>query len=241
MKGVILAGGLGSRLAPLTFVTNKHLLPVYDKPMIYYPLETMRKAGITDVMVVIGGPHAGHFIPLLKNGEDFGMSIRYSYQEEEGGIAEALSLTEGFADGESIFVVLGDNITERNFMQDVITMDHSSLAGNACIFLKETKMPENFGVVEWDSGKLVSIIEKPKNPPSNQAVLGMYFFPYDVYTYIKKLSYSERGELEVTDLNNIYIKKGKMIAITHPEYWSDCGSFDTMLSTSLYMKQLNEK
>ena len=240
MKAVILAGGLGSRLNPLTKVTNKHLLPIYDKPMIYYPLQTVKDAGFDEVMVVVGGPFAGHFISILKNGEDFGFKdIRYAYQEGEGGIAEALALAEDFADGEKIFVMLGDNILDTNLTEIFEEVEKNDSEDDARIFLKATNTPEKFGVAVFnDFQQVVGIVEKPVEPyPSKMAVIGLYIFPYNVFGKIKSLDYSARGELEVTDLNNLYIKEGKMsvVRLDSTDFWSDCGSFETMNHCSNHM------
>jgi len=242
MKGVILAGGLGTRLYPLTRVTNKHLLPVYSKPMIYYPLKAMRDAGIEEVMIVVGGPFAGNFITVLGNGEEFGFkNLQYAYQREEGGIAEALSLAEDFSDGENLLVILGDNIFTRKLLSDIRIMSGREYIEYAAVFSKETNTPEKFGVLEYDEGnKPNKIIEKPKGvPPSKDAVTGIYVYPSNVFELIKTLDYSKRGELEITDLNNIYLKNNRLYVIPmHEEdFWSDCGSYDTLLSCSTEMKK----
>jgi glucose-1-phosphate thymidylyltransferase len=208
MKGVVLAGGLGSRLYPLTKITNKHLLPVYDRPMVYYPIQCLVNAGIGDILVVTGGNSAGHFLQLLGNGGDFGLKgINYTYQQGEGGIADALSLAEHFADGEPIVVVLGDNIIEGNI---VAAVDAFRKQGKgAKILLKEVHDPERFGVATVDpSGKVLKIVEKPKQPETNLAVIGIYMYDATVFDFIKGLEPSERGELEITDVNNRYLNAG---------------------------------
>src|SRR4029078_2783666 len=209
MKGVILAGGLGSRLRPLTLVTNKHLLPVYDKPMIYYPIECQVNAGIRDIMIVTGGEHAGDFLKLLGNGSEFGLDdLHYTYQDGEGGIADALRLAEHFADGEKIIVVLGDNIIEKNIAGAV--GNFFTQRRGAKILLKEVEDPERFGVAEISGHTIVGIEEKPGNPKSNYAVIGSYMYDPSVFEIIKTLRPSGRGELEITDVNNAYIAQGTM-------------------------------
>ena len=236
MKGIILAGGLGSRLAPLTRITNKHLLPVYNKPMIYYPIETLIKAGITDIMIVTGGNHAGDFLRLMGNGKDFGLKhLNYTYQEGEGGIAAALSLAEYFADGESICVVLGDNIIERNIVKAV--RDFKEQGTGAKILLKEVPDPERFGVAEIENDRLVNIVEKPKNPRSNLAVIGIYLYDPRVFDIVKTLKPSERGELEITDVNNAYVKDGTMTWEMLDGWWTDAGTFESLLRASVLVAQ----
>jgi len=231
MKGVILAGGLGSRLLPCTKVTNKHLLPVYDKPMIYYPLNTMVKAGIEDIMIVTGGNFAGDFLKILGNGKEFGLKdINYTYQEGEGGIADALKLAEHFASGDSIFVMLGDNIIEDDVsghIKEFISKDNG-----ASIFLKEVKDPQRFGVAEIKDSRIIKITEKPKRPKSNYAVTGLYLYDNEVFDMIKTLKPSDRGELEITDVNNIYIDKGKMSYSFIEGYWTDAGTFESLYRAS---------
>ena len=236
MKGIILAGGLGSRLAPLTRITNKHLLPVYNKPMIYYPIETLIKAGITDIMIVTGGNHAGDFLRLMGNGKDFGLKhLNYTYQEGEGGIAAALSLAEYFADGESICVVLGDNIIERNIVKAV--RDFKEQGTGAKILLKEVPDPERFGVAEIENDRLVNIVEKPKNPRSNLAVIGIYLYDPRVFDIVKTLKPSDRGELEITDVNNAYVKDGTMTWEMLDGWWTDAGTFESLLRASVLVAQ----
>jgi glucose-1-phosphate thymidylyltransferase len=231
MKGVILAGGLGKRLYPLTKITNKHLLPVYDKPMIFYPLQTLINAGIDDILIVTGGNHAGDFLRLLGNGKEFGLKhINYTYQEGEGGIAEALSLAEHFSDYEKIVVILGDNIIEGNIIQTV--KDFRKQKEGAKILLKEVADPERFGVPEIVDGKVVAIEEKPKVPKSNYAVIGIYMYDAKVFDIIRTLTPSARGELEITDVSNAYIKEGKMTYDILHGWWSDAGTFESLLRVS---------
>jgi glucose-1-phosphate thymidylyltransferase len=236
MKGIILAGGLGSRLSPLTKITNKHLLPIYDKPMIYYPIETLIRAGITDIMIVTGGNHAGDFLRLLGNGKEFGLKhINYTYQEGEGGIADALSLAEYFAKGQPVCVVLGDNIIEQNIVKAVA--DFKSQKKGAKILLKEVPDPERFGVAEITDGKLVNIAEKPKVPRSNLAVIGIYMYDGRVFDIVKTLRPSERGELEVTDVNNAYVQEGTMTWEMLKGWWTDAGTFESLVRANLLVSQ----
>lgn len=228
MKGVILAGGLGTRLYPLTKVTNKHLLPIYNKPMIYYPIQTLINAGIDDILIVTGGNNAGDFLRLLGNGKEFGLKhINYTYQEGEGGIAEALGLAEFFASGEKICVVLGDNIIEKNIRKAAENFEKQK--EGAKILLKEVSDPQRFGVPELDGDRIVKIEEKPKNPKSKYAVIGIYFYDSMVFDIIKTLKPSERGELEITDVNNRYIEKGLMTWDILEGWWTDAGTFDSLL------------
>jgi len=228
MKGVILAGGLGTRLYPLTKVTNKHLLPVYDKPMIYYPIQTLINAGIDDILIVTGGNNAGDFLKLLGNGKEFGLKhINYTYQEGEGGIAEALRLAEFFASGEKICVVLGDNLIEKNIRKAVENFRRQK--EGAKILLKEVPDPERFGVPELRGDRIVSIEEKPKKPRSQYAVIGFYLFDQEVFDIIKTLKPSDRGELEITDVNNRYIEKGLMTWDILEGWWTDAGTFESLL------------
>jgi glucose-1-phosphate thymidylyltransferase len=228
MKGVILAGGLGTRLYPLTKVTNKHLLPVYDKPMIYYPIQTLVNAGIDDILIVTGGNNAGDFLRLLGNGVEFGLRhINYTYQAGEGGIAEALRLAEFFASGEKICVVLGDNIIERNILKAVENFRRQK--EGAKILLKEVPDPERFGVPELNGNRIIRVQEKPKSPRSNYAVIGIYFFDLEVFNIIKTLKPSDRGELEITDVNNRYIEKSQMTWDILEGWWTDAGTFESLL------------
>lgn len=231
MKGVILAGGLGMRLSPLTKITNKHLLPVYNKPMIYYPLTTLVNAGIDDILIVTGGNNAGDFLRLLGNGKEFGLKhINYTYQEGEGGIAEALGLAEFFAEREKICVILGDNIIEKNIIGAVKAFDIQK--EGAKILLKEVPDPQRFGVPELEGDRIIRIEEKPKNPKSTYAVTGIYMYDHSVFDIIKPLKLSERGELEITDVNNAYIEKGTMTYDILDGWWSDAGTFDSLIHAS---------
>jgi len=223
LKGVVLAGGLGTRLLPLTKITNKHLLPVYDKPMIYYPLNTLIKGGIDDIMIVTGGNNAGDFLRLLGNGSDFGLKhINYTYQEGHGGIAAALSLAEHFVDGEKIVVILGDNIFEDNIESAV--KEFKKQERGAKIFLKKIKDPTRYGVPEIKGNKIIKIEEKPKNPKSSYAVTGLYMYDDRVFDIIKNLKPSARGELEITDVNNAYVKEETMTYSILNGLWTDAGS-----------------
>lgn len=233
MKGVILAGGLGTRLYPLTHVTNKHLLPVYDKPMIFYPVQTLVQAGIDEILIVAGGPHAGHFLSVLRNGRDLGVKhLEFAYQEKEGGIAEALSLAEDFARGDQITVILGDNTTDASLKKDV-----ENFKDGALIFLKEVPDPERFGVPTFDpkdNSKIISITEKPQNPENNFAVTGLYIYDNQVFDYIRKTKPSKRGEREITDVNNFYSKAGTLRWTKLNGFWRDAGTFDTLLEVSKF-------
>jgi glucose-1-phosphate thymidylyltransferase len=231
VKGIVLAGGLGTRLRPLTAITNKHLLPVYDQPMIYYPIQTLVNAGITDIMIVTGGNSAGDFLKLLGNGKAFGLKhLNYTYQEGEGGIAEALSLVEHFAADEPVCVVLGDNIIEGNIRSAVRAYRHQG--GGAKIILKKVPDPERFGVPELDGRSVVRIEEKPKIPPSEYAVIGIYMYDAGVYEIIRTLKPSARGELEITDVNNAYIERGEMTWEELEGWWTDAGTFESLLRAS---------
>jgi len=232
MKGIILAGGTGSRLHPLTKVTNKHLLPVYDKPMIYYPLNTLIRAGISEIMIVSGRGHAGHFLELLGSGTDFGVRFTYEIQENAGGIAQALGLAGDWADNEDVAVILGDNI-----FQDDMRAEVASFRDGAKIFLKEVPDARRFGVAELRGKKVVSIEEKPENPKTNYAVTGLYLYDPDVFSVIRTLKPSGRGELEITDVNNDYIRKGRMEYAILKGYWSDAGTFDSLLRASVLVKE----
>jgi glucose-1-phosphate thymidylyltransferase len=228
MKGVILAGGLGTRLYPLTKVTNKHLLPVFDKPMIYYPLQTLINAGIDDILIVTGGNNAGDFLRLLGNGKEFGLKhINYTYQEGEGGIAQALGLAEFFAAGERICVVLGDNLIEKNIRRAVEAFQ--TQREGAKILLKEVPDPRRFGVPELKGDRVIRIEEKPEEPKSKYAVIGIYLFDSTVFDMIKGLQPSERGELEITDVNNRYIERGTMTWDLLEGWWTDAGTFESLL------------
>ncbi len=236
MKGVVLAGGLGSRLHPLTKVTNKHLLPVYNQPMIYYPIKTLINAGIEDIMIVTGGNSAGDFLKLLGNGRNFGLKhLNYTYQEGESGIADALSLVRHFAEDEPICVVLGDNIIERNIRR--AAEDYRKQSAGAKILLKQVHDPNRFGVPELDGSRVLQIEEKPDNPKSDYAVIGIYFYDAGVFDIIETLEPSGRGELEITDVNNHYIEEGTMTWNELDGWWTDAGTFESLLhATNLVAK-----
>jgi glucose-1-phosphate thymidylyltransferase len=231
MKGVILAGGFGTRLHPLTLITNKHLLPVYNKPMILYPLDTLKKAGIHEIMIVCGKEHAGHFMNFLGSGKEFGVKLSYALQNGAGGIAEALSLAEDFADEDKIAVILGDNIFEDDFSEDFKMFQRER---GARVFIKEVPDPERFGVAEISAGTIVNIEEKPKNPKSKFATVGLYLYDPDVFAKIKKLVPSARGELEITDLHNMYIAERSLSYGMVKGFWSDAGSFDSLMKTAIW-------
>lgn len=236
MKGIILAGGTGSRLYPLTKVTNKHLLPVYDKPMIYYPLQTLMDAGIKDIMIVSGRGHAGHFLELLGSGADFGVHFTFEIQEQAGGIAQALGLAEDFADKEDVAVILGDNIFQDNVYKAV-----ESFKSGARIFLKEVPDAKRFGVAEIKGNKIISIEEKPKLPKSNLAVAGLYIYDPGVFEIIRTLKPSGRGELEITDVNNEFIRTGKMDFSMLYGFWSDAGTFESLFRASELVRNMKSE
>jgi glucose-1-phosphate thymidylyltransferase len=236
MKGIILAGGTGSRLFPLTKVTNKHLLPVYDKPMIYYPLHTLINAGITEIMIVSGRGHAGHFLELLGSGMEFGVSLTYEIQETAGGIAQALGLATSWADDDNVAVILGDNI-----FQDTMKDDVTSFRQGAKIFLKKVIDAHRFGVAEIEKDHVISIEEKPPNPKSSYAVTGLYLYDSEVFSIIRTLKPSGRGELEITDVNNAYLQKMMMQYAVLKGFWSDAGTFDSLLRASNLVQQHCQK
>ena len=234
MKGVVLAGGLGTRLYPLTHATNKHLLPVYDKPMVFYPIQTLVRAGIKDILIVVGGPHAGDFIRVLQNGKEFGIDhMEYAYQSTgDGGIADALKLAEDFSDHEPLTVILGDNCTDANIAHEV-----KSFKRGALVFLKEVDDPHRFGIAEIDpvdKTKVLRIVEKPKKPKGNLAVTGVYIYDSNVFHHISHLKPSARGQLEITDVNNIYIKEGDLKWATLNGYWSDAGTFESLYKSNVF-------
>lgn len=235
-----MAGGLGTRLYPLTHVTNKHLLPVYDRPMIHYPLQTLSKAGITDILIVVSGPHVGHFLGVLKNGTEVGLKhLEYAYQEKpDGGIADALSLAEDFADGEPIAVILGDNTTDADITEAV-----QSFSYGAMIFLKEVDDPERFGIaVINEQQKIVSIEEKPHNPKSNMAITGLYIYDNKVFDQIKHIQPSGRGQLEITDVNKQYLTMNQLHWAQLKGFWSDAGTFDSLfLANSFWARKAGVK
>lgn len=227
IRGVVLAGGLGARLAPVTTVTNKHLLPVYDKPMIYYPIEALVNAGIDEILLVTGGHHAGDFLKVLGTGESLGIRrLHYTYQEGEGGIAAALRLAEQFADGNKICVILGDNIIEKNIRASATAF--AKQKRGARILLKEVDDAERFGVVALEGDRITGIVEKPTNPPSNLAVIGIYFYDAQVFDIIKTLKPSGRGELEITDVNNAYLEQGTLEHDVLDGWWTDAGTFESL-------------
>jgi glucose-1-phosphate thymidylyltransferase len=228
MKGIVLAGGTGSRLFPLTKITNKHLLPIFDKPMIFYPIETLVGAGIRDILLVTGGRNSGDFLRLLANGKEFGLKhLNYTYQEGEGGIADALALAEHFADGEKICVILGDNIIEGSIAGAVEEFERQERG--ARILLKEVPDAERFGVAELAGNRIIGIEEKPAKPKSNYAVTGIYMYDGTVFDKVKRLAPSRRGELEITDVNNAYIAEGTMTFSFLDGWWTDAGTFDSLL------------
>jgi glucose-1-phosphate thymidylyltransferase len=228
LKGIVLAGGTGSRLFPLTKITNKHLLPIYDKPMIYYPIQTLVDAGIRDLLIVTGGRNSGDFLRLLANGKEFGLKhINYTYQEGEGGIADALALAEHFAEGSKVCVVLGDNIIEGSIAQAV--RDFQAQERGAKILLKQVHDAERFGVAEIEGDRIIGIEEKPAKPKSNYAVTGIYMYDETVFDKTRTLKPSARGELEITDVNNAYIREGSMTFNYLDGWWTDAGTFDSLL------------
>ena len=229
MKGVILAGGNGTRLAPMTKVTNKHLLPVYHQPMIMFPLETLKAGGITEILIVSGRGHAGHFLELLNSGKEHGVSLSYAVQEEAGGIAAALALAEDFADGGELAVILGDNVYEDTFT-------FSDFAGGARIYLKEVDDAERFGVATLEDKKVVEIIEKPTQPKTNYAVTGLYLYDGTVFDKVRQLQPSARGELEITDVNNLYIKDDALTAGFVEGYWTDAGTVESLHRAATLVK-----
>lgn len=239
MKGIILAGGEGTRLDPLTKVTNKHLLPVYNQPMIYYPIQTLTQAGISDIMIVSGKGHAGHFLELLRSGEEFKAKFSYGVQETAGGIAQALGLCQDFADNQKITVILGDNILADNIARALSDFEHQQRG--AKIFLKEVDNPESFGIAQIAGGKIKGIVEKPTTPKSNLAVIGLYMYDNQIWHVIKNLKPSKRGELEITDVNNFYVEQGTMSYEQLSGWWGDGGeSFDSLLRASnLAAKKFN--
>ncbi len=243
MKGIILAGGLGTRLYPLTYATNKHLLPVYNQPMVFYPIQTLVNAGIKDIMVVAGGPHAGHFIQVLRNGHHLGIRhLEFAFQESvqidsrtiEGGIAHALSLCENFAHKQSVAVILGDNTTDADISKDV-----REFTSGAKVFLRQVPDPQRYGVPVFDKTKkkIIAIEEKPKKPKSNYAVTGLYLYDNNVFEYITKIKPSARGELEITDVNNFYIKQHKLDWAELGGFWTDAGTFDSLFMANQYWAQ----
>jgi len=236
MKGIVLAGGIGSRLYPLTRVTNKHLLPVYDKPMIFYPLQTLVDAGIRDILIVTGGQNAGDFLRLLQNGKEFGLQqLSFAYQEGEAGIADALRLAEPWAKGDKICVVLGDNIIETDVRAAADSFDQQDKG--AMVMLKEVPDPERFGVPVIENGRIVRIEEKPKKPLSSYAVIGIYFYDGTVFDRIRELKPSGRGEYEITDINNSYIAEGTLRHTLLEGWWTDAGTFESLWHASNMVRE----
>lgn len=241
MKGVILAGGNATRLIPLTLVTNKHLLPIYDKPMIFYPLEAMSKAGVQDVLIITGPNHSGSFVNLLRSGKDFGLRLSYEIQEEAGGIAQAIGLAQDFADSSKIIVILGDNMFTKSLKKDV--EEFEKVKKGAVVYGKHMATEsKQYGVIEVKNGKVVSIEEKPEKPKSDIGQTGIYMYDNRVFGLIKKLKPSSRGELEVTDLNNFYVKEGTMICKILGDWWVDAGtSFDELLRANIFVAKETKK
>lgn len=235
MKGIILAGGLGTRLNPLTKVTNKHLLPLYHKPMIFFPLETLVGAGVKDILIVSGPGHAGHFLNLLGSGKDFGVKLSYEIQEEAGGIAQALGLAQDFVAGQKIAVVLGDNVFEDDISK--AAQDFENQAQGAKVFLKTVPDPKRFGVAQVEGAKIVNIEEKPQEPKSNLAVTGLYMYDKQVFDVIEATKPSARGELEITDVNNAYVKRGNMTYELLNGFWSDAGTFESLHRASKWVAE----
>ena len=245
IKGVILAGGTGSRLSPLTKVTNKHLLPVYDEPMIYKVIKTLTNSGIKDITIVLGGESVGDFVRLLGDGSEFNANINYVYQQQAGGIAEAIYLTEKIIKGHKVAVILGDNIFENTFESEIESFENSS-DFQCYLFLKEVNDPERFGVAELNEDNTIKLIEeKPKIPKSNYAVTGLYLYDEKIFDVIKDVvadfGYSQRGELEITDVNNYYVKKSKTKAVIVDGFWSDAGTFISLIKSSNFIKSISKK
>lgn len=232
MKGVILAGGTGSRLHPLTLITNKHLLPVYNKPMVLYPLETLKRVRLKEIMIVCGKEHGGHFMNFLGSGKDYGVKLSYALQHGAGGIADALSLAEDFAGNDKIAVILGDNIFEDNFSSEVSDFKDGD---GAKVFLKEVSDPHRFGVAEVNGNKIVSIEEKPKEPKSNLVTTGFYLYNSDVFEKIRLLKPSWRGELELTDVHNLYLEENRLSYGLVRGFWSDAGTFPSLLRATNWL------
>lgn len=240
MRGIILAGGLGKRLHPLTKISNKHLLPIYNKPMIYYPIQTLVDAGIKDILIVTGGNHAGEFLRLLGNGQEFGLKhLNYAYQEGEGGIASALKLAQHFAGDDKVVVILGDNIIEKDIKKAV--ENFKKQPSGARILVKKVQDPDRFGVVEIKDDKIVSIEEKPKKPKSDYIVTGIYMYDNRVFDVIRHLKPSNRGELEITDVNISYLKKKELYYEILDGWWSDSGTFDSLLKSSNLVAEKERK
>jgi len=238
MKGVILAGGTGSRLKPLTKVTNKHLLPVYDKPMIYYPIMTLKNAGITDILIVTGGESIGDFLRLIGSGKELGVNITYKCQEGSGGIPVALGLADGFVDDKCV-VILGDNITDINIREQIQSFDKSNGGGH--IFLKEVSDPTRFGIANISDGRVTDVVEKPENPPTNLAIIGIYMFDNKVFDIIPNLKPSARAELEITDVMRNYMETGELSHSVIDGFWIDAGTFESLLKANIAMAERVKK
>ncbi|MFA5387089.1 MAG: sugar phosphate nucleotidyltransferase [Candidatus Paceibacterota bacterium] len=238
MKGIILAGGNGTRLRPLTLITNKHLLPVYNKPMVLYPLETLKKCGVNEIMVVCGQEHGGHFINFLGSGKELGVKFSYAIQKGSGGIADALHLAEDFAAGEKVAVILGDNIFEEDFSKEIEEFKNES---GAKVFVKKVDNPQRFGVAEIHGGRIVNIVEKPSQPKSNFATTGFYLYDGDVFDKIKKLKPSGRGELEITDVHNMYVQEGKLTYGLVRKFWSDAGTLNSLHEASSWAFKVDKE
>ncbi len=236
MKGIILAGGKGTRLMPLTKITNKHLLPIFNRPMVEYPLQTLLRAGIKEILIISGREHAGDFVEYLGSGKDYGAKFSYKVQDEAGGIAQALLLAEDFADSKPVTVILGDNIFEDNISKSAI-----NFRKGARIFIKKVSDPERFGVAVIDKKRVVKILEKPEKSPSPHAVTGLYQYDGNVFKIIKRLKPSARGELEITDVNNAYIKRGELKAEVIGGFWSDAGTFDSLARSVSWAMRKNWK
>jgi len=237
MKGIILAGGLGTRLYPLTKISNKHLLPIYDKPMINYPIKTLVDAGIDEILIIVSGPHSGAFIPILKNGEEFNCKISYAYQDKpDGGIADALKLGRSFVGKDNVCVILGDNVTDFSIKKELSLFNKSSVNCNAHVFLKEVSNPSEFGVVKLsdDKMKIEEIVEKPKNPSSNFIITGIYLYSNIVFDYIELCKLSNRGQLEITDVNKIFMDDNKLTFSFLNGFWIDAGTFDNLYLANKY-------
>jgi glucose-1-phosphate thymidylyltransferase len=233
MKGIILAGGKATRLRPLTKITSKQLLPIYNKPMIFYPIETLVKAGIKDILIIIAPDYAGHFLNLLGSGKDFGAKFSYEIQDEARGLAEAFTIGENFIGRDNVTMILGDNIFDYDFSGSI-----KNFSGGAKIFAKQVDDPERFGVVEFDDEhKVLSIVEKPSEPKSDYAVVGMYIYDNKVINYAKNLAPSARGEIEITDINNLYKESGELTVDIIEGMWEDAGTFDSLLRANNLMAE----
>lgn len=235
MKGVILAGGRGTRMLPLTKVTNKHLLPIYNEPMIYYPIKTLAAAGVKDILIVVGGESIGEFLRLLSNGSEFGVNLTYRVQDGSGGIPSALFLAKEFADNERVMVVLGDNIMEEPLKDEVSKFERGSMGAH--IFVKEVHDPQRYGVVEMKGGKVIAIHEKPANPPSNLCVTGVYLFDSSVFDVISRIKPSKRGETEIVDVLSHYLKAGKLSWSKLKDYWTDAGTLESWFEANAIVRE----